>query len=164
MGGLDTYVRALVPELRALAPYVRFTVFCSAGGRESLGRAEGFEGLELLSPPLIGRRGLKAVGELTALGAIAGRRVRLLHSVALTAPLRTRAVNVVTLADVTWIVAPDPGERWTMGLWRVIVPPVARRADRVIVCSRAAAEDVSRHLGVAARRIDVIPLAAGIGA
>ena len=37
----------------------------------------------------------------------------LLHSVALTAPLYTRAVNVVTLADVTWIVAPDPGEMGT---------------------------------------------------
>ncbi len=36
MGGLDTYVRALVPELVRLAPEVRFTVFCSPGGREYL--------------------------------------------------------------------------------------------------------------------------------
>ncbi len=96
------------------------------------------------------------------LGAIAGRAVDLLHSVALTAPLRTRAVNVVTLADVTWIVAPDPGERWTARLWRVVVPPVARRADRVIVLSRAGAEHVSEYLGVPSDRIDVIPLAAGV--
>ncbi len=32
MGGLDTYVRALVPELVRLAPKVRFSVFCSPGG------------------------------------------------------------------------------------------------------------------------------------
>ena len=39
MGGLDTYVRALVPELVRLAPDVRFTVFCSEGGRDYLARS-----------------------------------------------------------------------------------------------------------------------------
>ncbi len=44
---------------------------------------------------------------MTVLGALAPRRgVDLLHSVALTAPLRRAAVQVVTLADVTWIKAP----------------------------------------------------------
>ncbi len=163
MGGLDTYVRALVPEMRRLAPDVRFTVFCSEGGREYLRQEEGFQSLELIVPPLIGRRGLKAIGELTLLGAIAGRRVDLLHSVALTAPLRTRAVNVVTLADVTWIVAPDPGEAGTTRLWRLVVPPVARRADRIVVLSQAGAEHVTEHLDVAPEDIDVIPLAARDG-
>jgi glycosyltransferase involved in cell wall biosynthesis len=163
MGGLDTYVRALVPELTRLAPQVRFTIYCSEGGREYLRQEEGFRSLELVVPPLIGRRGLKALGELTLLGAIAGRQVDLLHSVALTAPLRTRAVNVVTLADVTWIVAPDPGEASTTRLWRLVVPPVARRADRVIVLSQAGAEHVVEHLRVRAQDIDVIPLAARDG-
>ncbi len=161
MGGIETYVRALVPELQRLAPQVSFTVYCSPGGREYLQREPGFASLELVVPPLIGRRGLKALGELTLLGAIAGRQVELLHSVALTAPLRTRAANVVTLADVTWIVAPDPGERWTTRLWRAIVPPVARRADRVIALSQSGAEEIVMRLGVARERIDIVPLAAG---
>jgi glycosyltransferase involved in cell wall biosynthesis len=162
MGGLDTYVRALVPELARLAPEVRFSVFCSPGGREYL-EGEGWgELIELVTHPLLGRRGLKAAGELTALGVIAGRRVDLLHSVALTAPLRTRAVNVVTLADVTWIVAPDAGEASTTRLWRVVVPPVARRADRVIALSQAGAEHVTQYLRVPPERIDVIALAAGV--
>jgi hypothetical protein len=111
MGGLDTYVRALVPELVRLAPEIRVSVFCSPGGRSYL-ESEGWdERIQLVTHPLLGRRGLKAASELSVLGGIAGRRVDLLHSVAMTAPLRTRAVNVVTLADVTWIVAPDPGER-----------------------------------------------------
>ena len=163
MGGLDTYVRALVPELVRLAPEVEFSVFCSPGGRAYLQREGWGEQVELVTHPLLGRRGLKAATELTVLGALAGRRVDLLHSVAMTAPLYTRAVNVVTLADVTWIVAPDPGERWTALLWRIVVPPVARRADRVIVLSQAGAEHVSQYLGVPRDRIDVVALAAGTG-
>ncbi|HEX4114962.1 MAG TPA: glycosyltransferase family 1 protein [Solirubrobacteraceae bacterium] len=164
MGGLDTYVRALVPELVRLAPDVRFTVFCSPGGRSYLEDEGWHQQVELLTPPLIGRRGFKAVGELTLLGAIAGRRVELLHSVALTAPLRTSAVNVVTLADVTWLVAPDPADAGTIRIWRLLVPPVARRADRVIALSRAGVEHVVEYLHVPRERIDAIPLAAGTSA
>ncbi len=160
MGGLETYLRALVPELVRLAPDTRFSVYCSPGGCRYL-EGLGWDAAPLVTHPLLGRRGLKAVTELTVLGHIAGRQVDLLHSLAMTAPLRTKAVNVVTLADVTWIVAPDPGERWTARLWRVIVPPVSRRADRVIALSKAGAEDVRRYLGVPADRIDVVELAAG---
>jgi glycosyltransferase involved in cell wall biosynthesis len=162
MGGLDTYVHALVPELVRLAPQVRFSVFCSPGGREYLAEADWAGEVELVTHPLLGRRGTKALGELSLLGLLAGRRVDLLHSVALTAPLRTAAVNVVTLADVTWIVAPDPGEAATTRLWRVVVPPVARRADRVIVFAEVAANEVVRHLRVRRELIDVVPLAAGV--
>src|SRR5271157_5049908 len=116
MGGLETYVRALVPAMASAAPSVRFSVYCNPRGRDYLRQTGWGDEAELVTHPLLGRRGLKAIGELTALGVIAGREVDLLHSVALTAPLRTRAVNVVTLADVTWIVAPDPGEAGTTRL------------------------------------------------
>ena len=164
MGGLETYVRALVPELVRLAPGVRFSVFCSPAGREQLS-CEAWSGeVELVTHPLFGVRGLKAVSEMTVLGIVAGRRVDLLHSVALTAPLRTRAVNVVMLADVTWIVAPDEDAVGTMRLWRVTVPLIARRADRVIAISRSGAEDIVRYLRVSPQRIDVVPLGPGVDA
>jgi alpha-1,3-rhamnosyl/mannosyltransferase len=162
LGGLDTYVRALMPQLIRLAPEIRFSVYCSPGGREHLAHEPWIDEIELIVPPLLGRRGLKAISELTVLGAIAGRQVDLLHSVAMTAPLRTRAVNVVTLADVTWIVAPDPGEAVTTRVWRTVVPPAARRADRLIALSKAGAEHVVEHLRVPRERIDVVPLAAGV--
>ncbi len=162
MGGLDTYVRALVPALVRLAPEIRFSVFCNPRGREYLEREGWGSEVELITHPLLGRKGLKAIGELTLLGALAGRRVDLLHSVAMTAPLRTRAVNVVTLADVTWIVAPDPGDAGTTRLWRVVVPPVARRADRLIAISQAGAEHIVEYLRVPRERIDVVPLAPGM--
>jgi glycosyltransferase involved in cell wall biosynthesis len=163
MGGLETYVRALVPELVRLAPNTRFVVFCSPHGREYLRQQSWSEEVELMTHPLLGRRGTKAVSELSVLGALASRRVDLLHSVALTAPLRTRAVNVVFVADVTWIVAPDADAPGTMRLWRLIVPRVARRADRLLTCSQAAADDIVRHLRVPRGKIDVVALASGAG-
>jgi glycosyltransferase involved in cell wall biosynthesis len=163
MGGLDTYVRALVPELAREAPEVSFSVFCNPRGRTYLEQEGWGEQVELVTHPLLGMRGLKAVTELTVLGAIAGRRVDLLYSVALTAPLHTRAVNVVKIADLTWIVAPDEGEAATVRLWRIIVPPVARRADRILTVSEATARHVVEYLHVPRDRIDVVPNAAGAG-
>lgn len=162
MGGLETYVRAVVPELLSLAPNVRFSIFCGGGGYEQL-RAESWsEDVELIHHPLLGMRGLKAVSEMTLLGLIAGRRVDLLHSVAFTAPLSTRAVNVVMVPDVIWILAPDENQAATMRLWRLIVPPIARRADRIITISNAAAEEIVEHLRVPRDRIDVVTLGPGV--
>jgi glycosyltransferase involved in cell wall biosynthesis len=148
--------------LLRLAPEVHFRMYCSPGGREHLSGEPWIEEVELIVPPLLGRRGMKAVGELSVLGALAGRQVDLLHSVAMTAPLHTRAVSVVTLADVTWIIAPDPGEAMTTRVWRAVVPPAARRADRLIALSEAGAEHIVEYLRVPRERIDVVPLAAGV--
>src|SRR5579859_4566741 len=101
MGGLETYVRELMPELVRLAPEVGFTVFVNPRGRAALAREEWAGEVELLAHPLIGRRGMRALAELSILGLVAGARVDLLHSVALTAPVWTRAVNVVMIADTT---------------------------------------------------------------
>lgn len=164
MGGLETYVRELTPELLRAAPGMRLTIVCNPIGRELLAAEPWADEVELLVHPLIGRRGTRAISELTVLGALASRRFDVLHSVALTGPLRTRAAHVVVLADVTWIVEPTygKGQSATVRLWQALVPQVARRADRVIAISRAGAAHVQEHLGLAADRIDVVPLAHGV--
>jgi len=157
MGGLETQTKAIVPALMRLAPGVRFSVFVNTSGRDLLAREDWAADAALVTHPLLGRRGLRAASELTILGALAPRRgVDTLYSLALTAPLSTRAVNVVSLADITWIVAPDPDVGATMRLWRTIVPPVARRADRVIAISHDGAAAIADHLRVARSRIDVV--------
>lgn len=161
MGGMETYVREVLPQLVGLAPEVRFSVYCNPRGYEQLRPEQWSEEVELVAPPLVGTRGLKALSEMTVLGVLAGRRVDLLHSVAFTAPLKTRAVNLVMLPDVIWIVAPDENHPATMRLWRLVVPLIARRADRVITISQAAADDIVRRLGVPRERIDVVPLGPG---
>jgi glycosyltransferase involved in cell wall biosynthesis len=159
MGGLDTYSRALIPELVELLPGVRISVVANAAGAEYLRGMPWAPAVEFVTAPWLGVRGTRAVVELTALGVLADRRgFDVLHSVALTAPLRTRAANVVTLADVTWLTHPSADGGMTYRLWRAVVPTVARRADRVIAISEAGAEDVASWLRVPRERIDVTPL------
>ena len=163
MGGLLTYVLELVPALLRTAPDTRLTILANHRGRDLLAAQDWVADVTLDVPPVITRRGLRAAGELTVLGAIASRRFDVLHSPALTAPLATRAANVVVLADTTWLTVPDlgKGQRGTARLWQAVVPRVARRADRVIAISEASAVDVRDRLGVEAARIDVIPLGYG---
>lgn len=154
MGGLDTYVRELVPELVRGAPQTRFSVYCSPVGREHLAQTDWASEVQFVSHPVFGVRGLKALAELTLLGALAGARADLVHSVAQTGPLLTSAAHVTTIHDTTWLHGPPIDA--TTRLWRVIVPPVARRADRVIAVSQASADDIVRSLRVPADRIDVV--------
>jgi glycosyltransferase involved in cell wall biosynthesis len=156
MGGLEVMVKKLVPALAARASGTRFSVFVGPQGVEALRDEPWTSEVELMTHPALGLRGGKAISELTLLGWLAPRRgVDLVYSVALTGPLRTRSVHVVNVADTTWVTHPDPKEMNTMRLWRAIVPPVVRRADRVIAISEAGKRDIVNLLRVPAQRIDV---------
>ncbi len=160
MGGLETYVREIVPRLAAQATRSEITVVCNPRARAALKDEPWAGDIALATPPLFGRPGLKAIAELTALGAYASRHFDALLNVALTAPLATRAANVVLLADTTWarFSKLDDGNNFTPRLWRAIVPPVARRADRVIALTQSGADDIVDYLGVERSRVDVIGL------
>jgi glycosyltransferase involved in cell wall biosynthesis len=162
MGGLETYVLELMPALLRAERPLELTVLCNARGRELLA-AQPWSGSVRLVTPAATRRGLRALYELGPLGATASRHFDVVHSPALTAPILTRAANVVVLADTTWISMPDRGrgQKATVRLWQTVVPRVARRADRVIAISDASAKDVETHLGVNRERIDVVPLGYG---
>jgi glycosyltransferase involved in cell wall biosynthesis len=163
MGGLETYVRELTPRLAQAAPGSRVTVLCNPRGRDLLAAEPWASTVSLRVPHLVGRPGMKAVSELTWLGALASRAFDVLLNVALTGPLRTRSANVVLLADVTWLKLDDLGDGGgaTVRLWRTVVPPVARRADRVIALTDSGARDIVERLRVPRERIDVIGLGFG---
>jgi glycosyltransferase involved in cell wall biosynthesis len=163
MGGIEVMVKRLLPAMAALAPSTRFSVFVGPQGKEALEGEDWVGDLALQTHPLLGLPGGKAVSELTLLGWLAPRRgADLLYSIALTGPLKTAAAHVVNVADTTWITHPDPGEMTTVRLWRAIVPPVVRRADRVIAISEAGKADVVAHLGVPAELVDVVYPGPGI--
>jgi glycosyltransferase involved in cell wall biosynthesis len=161
-GGLETYVRSLVPEIVAARPGLRLTLFVNPEEREYLAGAPWLDGVSVVSHPLIGRRYTSAMSELALMGPLAARHgVDLLHSLAMTGPLRTRMPHVVNVHDLIWWRVPDSAERATTLVWRAAVPPVARRADRVITLSRATRDDVVELLRVPPERIDVVHLGSG---
>src|SRR3954465_165719 len=63
-GGVETYVRALIPEFLALRPDLRLTLFVNHPQRDSLVREDWASDIDFVSHPLIGRRYTSAVSEL----------------------------------------------------------------------------------------------------
>jgi glycosyltransferase involved in cell wall biosynthesis len=158
MGGIETYVRRLYPAILEARPDLRVSMFVNVLGRDLLSAEAWSDGVELVTHPFLGRRGTRAITETALLGPLADRLgCDVLHSVALTAPFRTRAANVVTIADVTWLRHRGSVPFQTRLLWRGLVVPVARRADRIIAHSRAAQGEISEDLRVPKGRIDVVP-------
>ena len=158
-GGRETYVRELLPELRALAPDLRVTTFLN---RETAGAGTGFwsehADRAAVLPRASGRaRGAWALGEVAALPrAAAAAGVDVLHSPANFAPLHGSFARVLTLHDLLFRERPEllpaPVRLATEGLVRAAV----RRAHRVITVSEASRTAIVRELSVAASRVDVI--------
>ena len=142
-----------------LAPGSKDTVVCNRDGFNLLQEETWGGNVELACPPVLGWRGFRALSELTALGAYASRRFDALLNVALTAPVATRAANVVLVADLTWLKFADLGDGGSAArIWRLVVPPAVRRADRVIALTEDGREEIVELLGLPRERIDVIGL------
>ena len=162
MGGIETYVRRLYPAILEARPDLRVSVFVNEHGRDLLLGEDWAGDVELVTHRFLGRRGTRAITETALLGPVADRRgCDIVHSVALTAPFRVRATNVVTIADVTWLRERGSVPLHTRLLWSGLVTPVARRADRIITLSRAARTEISEDLRVPETQIDVVPLGPG---
>jgi glycosyltransferase involved in cell wall biosynthesis len=162
MGGLETYVRRLVPELVRLRPDVRFVLFLGQLGREALAGEPWLDEVEVVTHPLLGRPWMTAISELTVLAVLADRRrLDVLHSVPMTGPLRVHAAHVVLVGDLIWLHDPATVPPLTARFWRTVVPQVVRRADRVLTFSEATRDDLVSSLSVSPERIDVVPLGHG---
>lgn len=164
MGGLETYVKELVPPLAALVPDAEVTVLANPVGGPSLAAAGWSENVAVHVPRVIGTAGIRAISETTVLGLLADRRLDGLFNVALMGPLWMRQPNVVKIADVTWLRDFDPGRRPTSTerLWGALVPRVARRADRVAAMTEFGALEIAEALRVPREQIDVVGSGCGV--
>lgn len=164
-GGMEVAARELIPSLVAAAgEELRFTAFVN---RETGGDALGRELAGLLATKVVPvharRRAEWVLGEQTLLPGLAARaRVRLVHSLASTAPLWGPFCRVVTVHDLIYARYPEAHAGLRGKGMSVLVPAAARRADRVIADSASTREDLVELLGIAPERIDVVPL--GLGA
>jgi alpha-1,3-rhamnosyl/mannosyltransferase len=68
---------------------------------------------------------------------------------------------VITIADVTWLRQRGSVPFQTRLLWKALVIPAARRAERIVTLSEAAKGEISEDLDIAEERIDVVPLGPG---
>ena len=162
MGGLETYARQLLPALLEARPSLEITLFVNEAGRATLAEEPWATAISFRTHALLGRRGVRAAGEALLLGAMAKRaRCDLLHSLAMTAPLRPGLPSVVNVPDVTWLRVPDAVPKATRLLWRTLVVPAARAAERVITLSKSARLEISEDFGIPADRIDVVALGPG---
>jgi glycosyltransferase involved in cell wall biosynthesis len=156
-GGMEIAARALIPALRTVAPGIRLTAFVN---REAAGENLGVD--QVVVPVRATRRVEWVRGEQQLLPGLARRAgCDLVHSLASTAPARGRFARVTTIHDLNYLVVPDAhfGLRG-LGM-RLLVPLAARTAHRVLADSGSTRDDLVARLGVAAGKIDVVPLGLG---
>lgn len=167
-GGAGTYARELVRGLLEEEPGSEITAFTSAEVPREFVETEWPGRVRFVRLPVTvthGPPGSFALNVAAQWGAIplvaARRRLDVVHGLANVTPLfAPRVATVVTLLDLIWMHHPTTMERQaTVGMRRV-APISARRADRVIAISNAAADDIVDTLGLSRDTVDVTPLGA----
>jgi glycosyltransferase involved in cell wall biosynthesis len=152
-GGMEVYARELIPRLAA-RPGLRLTAFVS---RAAAGADLGVDTVVL---GLDARNRVDWVrgDQLAVPRAAAARGCELIHSLASTAPLASGPRRVTTIHDLNYLLVPDAhfGLR-ALGM-RALVPAAARRSHRLIVDAASTRDDLVRHLGTPAGKVDVVPL------
>ena len=158
-GGVETYVRELVPAMGRVRPDVQVTAFVPAGQE----RGDWLNGCKVVPVEMHGPR-LPAMSsaQVRVVGPEVRRRgVELLHSPAnFSAVIAGRAVpTVVTVHDLLHRRNPDLVSLRTRATIRAVVDRPARRARRILTVSEASAADIVHFLGRRRDEIDVTPLA-----
>lgn len=161
-GGTGTYVRELVRELVSVPDAPELTLLVSRAAPPSLRAEDWASEVDWVTFPWGPQSRLNLAEVMAALPAVARRRgIDVLHSPANVGPLASPGVaRVVTLLDLIWLHRPEEWDprRWTRFTTRTLSLWSARRADRVLAISEAAAADFPRSAGLEPARIDVAPL------
>lgn len=89
--------------------------------------------------------------------AVRRRKLDLLFCPFYTVPLLSRVPSVVTIHDVSFAAHPEWFRRRSR-LAFSLAAPSARRARLVLTPSRFSADEIQRHLGIPAKKIEVTPL------
>jgi len=161
-GGVDTYLRGLVPALVRAYPWLEVTIFTTRRGAAAL-RADGWGDFARLVrfPFDEGQRERRLAAEQVGIvGAALRHRVDLLHSLASTGPVWPVVPSVVTVHDVTFFHMRTFGRVTTAGM-RAVVTGAARSADALIAGSAAARDENVAQLRIPADRFVVVPHGAG---
>lgn len=155
-GGPEVYARNLIPRIAEIRPDLELVAFVNREGADL--ELDGANVVEVDIGDCRKARHLFA-DQLLFPKLTREHRIDLLHSLGTWAPIRSRAVSVVTLHDVIYARIPETHPPANRMRRRFLVPALARNAARVITPSAAAAADICDVLSVPRDRIDVIPMA-----
>lgn len=159
-GGTETYARELIPALTELRPDWQFIAFIGHGGISADDVAAAGASPNLLPMPSTGRV-LRVAGEQTLLPLAAKRhKIDLLHNFAMTGPRFAPVPQVTSTHDVIYASHPESHSRLMRFGQQILVPIGARSAQRVLTLSEASKREIVEHVGIAAEKIDVVPIAA----
>jgi glycosyltransferase involved in cell wall biosynthesis len=160
-GGAGRYAEELVPALLQAEPTLRLAIFVNRDAPRRLAGAEWAGDVDWVRLPTRFSNRTHLFGQATAIPVIAARRrLDVVHSLANGGPpLTVGARRVVTLLDLIWL---HQREAWgtpaAVRTMAVMTRISARTAHRVITISEAARDDLVRHFGLDAGKIDVTPL------
>ena len=160
-GGAGRYAEELVPALLEADGTLRLTIFVNRDAPARLAEAAWAGDVEWVRLPTRFSNRTHLLGQAAAIPAIAARRrLDVVHSLANGGPpLTLGARRVVTLLDLIWL---HQREAWgtpaAVRTMAVLTRISARTAHRVITISKSARDDIVRHFGVDAAKIDVTPL------
>jgi glycosyltransferase involved in cell wall biosynthesis len=149
-GGMEVYARELIPRLAALGLDLVALV-----NREAAG--EPWEVPVRVVPVRARDRVQWVLGEQWHVPRLAAD-CDLIHSLASTAPLRSRARRITTIHDLNYKLVPEAhfGLR-ALGM-KLLVPAAARRSHRIIVDAASTRGELAQHLGTPEDKVDVVPL------
>jgi glycosyltransferase involved in cell wall biosynthesis len=152
-GGMEIYARELIPRLAALDGVDPVALV----NREAAGEDWG---VPTRVVPVHARNRIEWVrGEQQHVPRLAAEeRCGLIHSLASTAPLRSKAKRITTIHDLHYRLV--PGAHFGLrGLgMRVLVPGAARRSHRIVVDAASTRDDLVTHLHTPIDKVDVVPL------
>jgi glycosyltransferase involved in cell wall biosynthesis len=150
-GGMEVYARELIPRLAAIEGIELVALV----NREAAGESWG---VPVRVVPVHARNRVEWVrGEQWHVPRLADG-CDLIHSLASTSPLRSRARRITTIHDLNYKLVPEAhfGLR-ALGM-QVLVPASARRSHRVIVDAASTRRELAEHLGTPEGKVDVVPL------
>lgn len=150
-GGMEVYARELIPRLAERVDVVALI------NREAAATPGPWHDVPRRVVPVHARRRAQWVlGEQVHVPRLSAD-CELIHSLASTAPLASRARRITTIHDLNYKLAPEAhfGLR-ALGM-RVLVPAAARRSHRILAVSESTKRDLIEHLGTPAEKVDVAP-------
>lgn len=168
-GGAGTYAKELVQGILQEEPRTRFTAWVSKELPPAYRETDWGQRIDWVELPFTVTHGPPGNFALTMgsqWGVVpahaAARGCDVVHGLANITPIvAPRVATVVTVLDLIWIRYPQTMERRaTIGM-KMVTPPSAKRADRVIAISHAAKADLVQTLSLPAAKIDVTHLGVG---